>query len=130
MAWMIAPSQRALLPHSVDASEIRQYCRRFLLNFSCSCFETNCTYSESLKTIAMLRCAMYLNVNIIFINFDKHSFDIGPIIYNVSYMYIVTLVWPPKGLRNLIVARGRKRLCTTVLKQINSAAPGGVCTRL
>ena len=56
----------------------------------------------------MLRYAMYIRptVNIIFIYFDMHSFDI-------SYMYIVTLVWPPKGLRNRLVARGRKRLCTT-----------------
>jgi len=32
--------------------------------------------------------------------------------------YIVRLVWPPKGLGNRLVARGRKRLCTTVLFQL------------
>ena len=40
---------------------------------------------------------MYFNVNIIFINFDKHSFDIGPI-YNVyaisSHTYLT-----PEGTR-------------------------------
>jgi len=36
-----------------------------------------------------------------------HSFDIS---------YIVTPVWPPKGFRNRLVARGRKRLCTTGLR--------------
>src|SRR6218665_453574 len=54
----------------------------------------------------MLRYAMYVTVNIIFIHFDMHSFDMS---------YILTLVWPPKGLRNRLVARGRKRLCTTAL---------------
>jgi len=54
----------------------------------------------------MLRGAMYVTVNIIFIHFDIHSFDIS---------YVVTLDWPPKGLRNRLVARGRKRLCTTDL---------------
>jgi len=57
----------------------------------------------------MLRYSIYVSVNMIFINFDKDSFDI-------SYMYIVTLVWPPKGLRHRLVARSRKRLCTTGLK--------------
>jgi len=53
---------------------------------------------------------VYSSVNIIFINFDKYlKFDIS---------YIFTLVWPPKRLRNQLVARGRKRLCTTVLKFI------------
>jgi len=41
-----------------------------------------------------------------FIHFDMHSFNI---------ICIVTLVWPPKELRNRLVARGRKRLCTTGL---------------
>ena len=54
----------------------------------------------------MLRYAVYVTVNIVFIHFDKHSFDIS---------YIVTPVWPPRGLRNRLVARGRKRLCTTGL---------------
>jgi len=36
-----------------------------------------------------------------------HSFDIS---------YIVTPVWPPKGFRNRLVPRGRKRLCTTALQ--------------
>src|SRR6218665_1130089 len=50
---------------------------------------------------------VYSSVNIIFINFDKYlKFDIS---------YIFTLVWPPKRLRNQLVARGRKRLCTTGL---------------
>src|SRR6218665_2336099 len=52
----------------------------------------------------MLRYAMYVTVNIIFIHFDMHSFDMS---------YILTLVWPPKGLKNRLVARCRKRLCTT-----------------
>jgi len=56
----------------------------------------------------MLRYAMYFTVNIIFIKFDKHSFDIS---------YIVTLVWPPKRLRNRLMARGRKRLCITELER-------------
>jgi len=54
----------------------------------------------------MLRYAMYVTVNIIFIHFDMHSFDMS---------YILTLVWPPKGLRNRLVARGRKRLGTADL---------------
>jgi len=54
----------------------------------------------------MSRYAMYDTVNIIFIHFGMHSFDIS---------YIVTPVWPPKGFRNRLVARGRKRLCTTVV---------------
>src|SRR6218665_1280389 len=58
-----------------------------------SFFETNCTYSELLRELAMLSNAMYFTVNIVFINFDKHSFNI----------HIVTLVWPPKGLRNRLV---------------------------
>src|SRR6218665_117538 len=37
-----------------------------------------------------------------------HSFDIS---------YIIALVWPPKKLRNRLVARCRKRLCTTVLRR-------------
>jgi len=41
----------------------------------------------------------YVTVNIIFIHFDMHSFGIS---------YIVTIVWPPKGLRHQLVARGRK----------------------
>src|SRR6218665_2679665 len=49
---------------------------------------------------------MYVTVSIIFIQFDILSFAIS---------YVVTLVWPPKRLRNRIVARGRKRLCTTGL---------------
>src|SRR6218665_2610912 len=50
---------------------------------------------------------VYSSVNIIFINFDKYlKFDIS---------YIATLVWPPKRLRNHLVARGRKRLCTTAV---------------
>jgi len=71
-------------------------------------FETNCTYSESSKTLIMLRYAMYVTVNIIFIHFDMHSYDIS---------YIVPLVWPTKGLRNRLVARGRKRLCTTGINE-------------
>jgi len=51
---------------------------------------------------------MYVTVSIIFIQFDILSFDIS---------YVVTLVWPPKRLRNRIVARGRKRLCTTGIEQ-------------
>ena len=57
----------------------------------------------------MLRYAVYVTVNIIFIHVDMHSLDIS---------YIVTLVWPPKlarGLRNRLVARGRKRLCMLAL---------------
>src|SRR6218665_175951 len=60
--------------------------------------------------LCYIRYAMHVTVYIIFINFDKHSFEIS---------YIVTLVWPPKGLRNRLVARGRKRLCTTALYSQN-----------
>jgi len=55
----------------------------------------------------MLRYAMYVTVNIIFIHFDMHSFDMS---------YILTLVWPPKGLRNRLVASGRESLCTTAYR--------------
>src|SRR6218665_2855172 len=34
--------------------------------------------------------------------------------------YSVKLAWPPKGLRNRLVARGRKRLCTTDLCKLDS----------
>jgi len=46
----------------------------------------------------MLRYAMYVTVNIVFIQ-----------------LIVVTLIWPPKELRNRLVARARKRLCTTVI---------------
>src|SRR6218665_3762212 len=49
-------------------------------------------------------------VNVICTKFSKLSFDI-------HVNCVVTLVWPPKGLRHLKVARGRKRLCTTGLQQ-------------
>src|SRR6218665_2400061 len=50
----------------------------------------------------MLGYAMCVTVNTIFINFD-------------IYLTYVTLVRPPNRLRNQLVARGRKRLCTTGL---------------
>jgi len=57
-------------------------------------FGTNCTYSESLKIFVMLCYAMYFTVNIIFINFDKHSFDIS---YISSYLF-----GPPEEIRKSI----------------------------
>src|SRR6218665_3754914 len=47
---------------------------------------------------------MCFTVHIIFINFDNHSPD-----------WVARPVWPPKGLRDRLVARGRKRLCTTAV---------------
>ena len=41
----------------------------------------------------------------------------------IWHNYIVTLVWPPEGLRNGLVARGRKRLCTTDLPWAYEAFP-------
>src|SRR6218665_3203361 len=68
-------------------------------------FNTNSNYSELhvglFNTLVMSRCAMYVTVNIICIYFDMHSFDI---------VYIIKLVWPAKGLRNQLVARGRKKV--------------------
>src|SRR6218665_3282216 len=40
--------------------------------------------------------------------------------YSFDISYIIALVWPPKKLRNRLVARGRKRLCTTALGNFHS----------
>ena len=65
-------------------------------------FQTNCTYSESFKSLVMLHYVRYSEHHLTtFLTFD--------------ISYIVTLVWTLKGLRNWLVARGRKRLCTTGL---------------
>src|SRR6218665_1642878 len=59
-----------------------------------------------------LCCAMCFTVHIIFIHFDKHSSDLG-----------LDTCLAPKGLTDRLVARGRKRLCTTGLyfRQLFSA---------
>ena len=75
-------------------------------------------------TLVMLRYAMYVTVNIIFINVDKQSFDIG---------CIITLVWPPKGLRNLDrILRFATHLSGYILKfsQVSSYMLDGLYCRL
>ena len=101
MAWMIAPSQWTLSQYSADAGETRLKCKRFQLNFQW--FEQTALILNHLKPLLcyVMLCALQSTSSSYILTFGMK--------------YIVILVWPPKELRNRLVARGRKRLCTTVL---------------
>src|SRR6218665_4036202 len=55
---------------------------------------------------------MYVN----HVFYCAHHLHSSYLLTNIRLTKVVTPVWPPKGLRDRLVARGRKRLCTTALR--------------
>src|SRR6218665_881389 len=56
---------------------------------------------------------MYVN----HVFYCAHHLHSSYILTNIRLTKVVTPVWPPKGLRDRLVARGRKKLFTTAINQ-------------
>src|SRR6218665_516693 len=69
----------------------------------CSVLYSDYISSEPLKALFMLCHVFY------------YAHHLPYILTSILLTQVVTPVWPPKSFRDRLVARGRKRLCTTAL---------------